>query len=44
MEIDPEFSNKNKYKLDYNNPNAIKGYENTNDYYNFHSNLNNNFL
>jgi len=24
MEIDPEFSNKNKYKLDYNNPNAIK--------------------
>ena len=43
MEIDPKFSNKNKYKLDCNNPNSIKGYQNTYDNHNLHGNLNSYF-
>jgi len=43
MDIDPEFSIRNKYKPEYNNRNSIKGYQNTNDNHNLHSNLNKNF-
>jgi len=42
MEIDNEFSNKNKYKPEYNNPISIKRFQNTYDSYNLHSNLNKN--
>jgi len=42
MEIDNEFSNKNKYKPEYNNPISIKRFQNAYDSYNLHSNLNKN--